>query len=104
MFDLICGDSLDVLPTLPEASVDSIVTDPPYGLSFGGGWDWDKDAPGTQLWREALRVLKPGGYMLAFAGARTYHRMATNIEDAGFEIRDMLTWVYAEGLTKSNDA
>lgn len=103
MFDLICGDSLDVLPTLPEASVDSIVTDPPYGLSFGGGWDWDKDAPGTQLWREALRVLKPGGYMLAFAGARTYHRMATNIEDAGFEIRDMLTWIYADGLTKSND-
>ena len=90
---IINGDSMEVLKTLDENSVDSIVTDPPYGLSFMGK-AWDHSVPSAELWQEALRVLKPGGYLLAFAGTRTQHRMAVNIEDAGFEIRDMIAWVY----------
>jgi len=82
-----------VLRTLPDNSVDSVVTDPPYGLSFMGK-KWDYDVPDVDVWREALRVLKPGGHLLAFAGTRTQHRMAVRIEDAGFEIRDMIAWVY----------
>ena len=87
------GDCLDILPTLDAESVDSIVTDPPYGLSFMGK-KWDYDVPSEDIWRECLRVLKPGGHLLAFAGTRTQHRMAVRIEDAGFEIRDMIVWVY----------
>ena len=87
------GDCLDLLKTLPDNSVDSIVTDPPYGLSFMGR-KWDYDVPSTDIWAECLRVLKPGGHLLAFAGTRTQHRMAVRIEDAGFEIRDMIAWVY----------
>ena len=83
-------------------SVDSIVTDPPYGLSFMGK-KWDYSVPAVEVWREALRVLKPGGHLLAFAGTRTQHRMAVNIEDAGFEIRDMIAWVYGQGFPKSLD-
>jgi DNA modification methylase len=90
---IICGDNIDTLRTLPDACVDSCVTDPPYGLEFMGK-QWDKGVPGVELWREVLRVLKPGGHLLAFAGTRTQHRMATAIEDAGFEIRDMIAWVY----------
>ena len=96
------GDCLEVLSRLPEASVDSVVTDPPYGLSFmGKGWDYD--VPTVEVWREVWRVLKPGGHLLAFAGTRTQHRMAVNIEDAGFEIRDMIAWVYGSGFPKSLD-
>ncbi|HMX41969.1 MAG TPA: DNA methyltransferase [Saprospiraceae bacterium] len=73
--------------------MDSIVTDPPYGLSFMGK-RWDYDVPSVEVWAECLRVLKPGGHLLAFAGTRTQHRMAVRIEDAGFEIRDMIAWVY----------
>lgn len=96
---LLHGDCLDLLKTLPENSVDSIVTDPPYGLSFMGK-KWDYDVPGIDIWCECLRVLKPGGYLLSFAGTRTQHRMACNIEDAGFEIRDMIAWVYGSGFPK----
>ena len=101
-FTLHNGDCLDVLRTMPENSVDSIVTDPPYGLSFMGK-KWDYDVPSEAIWRECLRVLKPGGHLLAFAGTRTQHRMAVRIEDAGFEIRDMIAWVYGSGFPKSLD-
>jgi site-specific DNA-methyltransferase (adenine-specific) len=96
------GDCLDVLRTLPDCSVDSIVSDPPYGLTFMGK-RWDYDVPSVEVWRECLRVLKPGGHLLAFAGTRTQHRMACRIEDAGFEIRDMIAWVYGSGFPKSLD-
>ena len=87
------GDCLDVLREMPDSSVDAVVTDPPYGLSFMGK-RWDYDVPAVEVWAECLRVLKPGGYLLSFAGTRTQHRMACRIEDAGFEIRDMIAWVY----------
>ena len=96
------GDCLDVLRTLPADFVDAIVTDPPYGLAFMGK-RWDYDVPSEEIWRECLRVLKPGGHLLAFAGTRTQHRMAVRIEDAGFEIRDMIAWVYGSGFPKSLD-
>jgi hypothetical protein len=99
---LYCGDCLAVLRTLPESSVDAVVTDPPYGLSFMGK-RWDYDVPEQAVWAECLRVLKPGGHLLAFAGTRTQHRMAVRIEDAGFEIRDMIAWVYGSGFPKSLD-
>ena len=96
------GDSRDVLKTLPDASVDSVVCDPPYELGFmGKGWDAAGIAYDVSLWREVLRVLKPGGHLLAFGGTRTYHRMACAIEDAGFEIRDSLHWLYGSGFPKS---
>ena len=96
------GDCLEVLRTLPDNSVDAVVTDPPYGLSFMGK-KWDYDVPSVEVWAECLRVLKPGGHLLAFAGTRTQHRMAVRIEDAGFEIRDMIAWVYGSGFPKSLD-
>jgi DNA modification methylase len=99
---LIHGDCLEKLKELPDCSVDSVVTDPPYGLSFMGK-KWDYDVPGVDVWAECLRVLKPGGHLLAFAGTRTQHRMAVRIEDAGFEIRDMIAWVYGSGFPKSLD-
>jgi len=99
---LMLGDCLDKLKELPDNSVDSIVTDPPYGLSFMGK-AWDKSVPSKDVWEECLRVLKPGGHLLAFAGTRTQHRMAVNIEDAGFEIRDMIAWVYGSGFPKSHN-
>jgi len=94
------GDCLSVLKVLPDDSVDSIVTDPPYGLSFMGK-KWDYDVPSVEIWRECLRVLKPGGHLLAFAGSRTYHRLVVNVEDAGFEIRDQIMWIYGSGFPKS---
>lgn len=98
--NLILGDCLEQMAAMPDNSVDSIVTDPPYGLSFMGK-KWDYDVPSVEIWRQALRVLKPGGHLLAFAGTRTQHRMAVRIEDAGFEIRDMIAWVYGSGFPKS---
>ena len=95
--DLKIGNSLHILKTFNDNSIDSIVTDPPYGLSFMGK-KWDYDVPSVDIWKECLRVLKPGGHLLSFAGTRTQHRMAVNIEDAGFEIRDMIAWVYGSGL------
>ena len=99
---LLLGDCLDRLREMPDNSVDSVVTDPPYGLSFMGK-KWDYDVPSVEVWAECLRVLKPGGHLLAFAGTRTQHRMAVRIEDAGFEIRDMIAWVYGSGFPKSLD-
>lgn len=99
---LYLGDCLDVLQTLADNSVDSVVTDPPYGLSFMGR-EWDYDVPSVEIWAECLRVLKPGGHLLAFAGTRTQHRMCVRIEDAGFDIRDMIAWVYGSGFPKSLD-
>ena len=96
------GDCLEVLRTMADNSVDAVVTDPPYGLSFMGK-KWDYDVPSVAIWAECLRVLKPGGHLLAFAGTRTQHRMAVRIEDAGFEIRDMIAWVYGSGFPKSLD-
>ena len=96
------GNCLDVLQWLPDNSVDSVVTDPPYGLSFMGR-RWDYDVPSVEIWAEVLRVLKPGGYLLAFFGTRTYHRGTARIEDAGFEIRDMIEWFYGSGFPKSLD-
>ena len=99
---IIQGDCLQGLKLFPDNSFDSIVTDPPYGLSFMGK-RWDYDVPSVEIWAECLRVLKPGGHLLAFAGTRTQHRMAVRIEDAGFEIRDMIAWVYGSGFPKSLD-
>ena len=101
-WNVIHGDCLEVLRSMPDASVDAVVTDPPYGLSFMGK-RWDYDVPSVDVWAECLRVLKPGGHLLAFAGTRTQHRMAVRIEDAGFEIRDMIAWVYGSGFPKSLD-
>ena len=97
---IICGDCLEVMPTLEANSIDSIVTDPPYGLSFMGK-DWDFGVPGVAFWKEALRVAKPGAHLLAFGGTRTFHRLVVAIEDAGWEIRDMIEWVYGSGFPKS---
>ena len=94
------GNNLDLLKTLPDNSVDSIVTDPPYGLSFMNK-KWDYDVPSVEFWKEAYRVLKHGGHVLSFGGTRTYHRMVVNIEDAGFEIRDQIMWLYGSGFPKS---
>jgi site-specific DNA-methyltransferase (adenine-specific) len=96
------GDCLEKLKLLKENSIDSIVTDPPYGLSFMNK-KWDYDVPSTEIWMECLRVLKPGGHLLSFGGSRTYHRMAVRIEDAGFEIRDQIMWVYGSGFPKSHN-
>jgi DNA modification methylase len=96
------GDCLAVLPTLDAASVDAIVCDPPYGLSFMGK-NWDHGIPGVAFWAAALRVAKPGAHLVAFGGTRTFHRLACAIEDAGWEIRDTLMWVYGSGFPKSLD-
>ena len=85
---LVCGDTLDILPTIPSESVDCVITDPPYGLEFMGN-EWDHGVPGVQFWKECLRVAKPGAALLAFGGTRTHHRLMCAIEDAGWEIRDV---------------
>jgi DNA modification methylase len=130
---LYCGDSHELLPQFDAEIVSSVVTDPPYGLTAnkkggsgaasintespygrarigtgngGGGFmgmAWDSDVPPVALWEACLRVLKPGGHLLAFAGTRTHHRIASRVEDAGFEIRDMIAWVYGSGFPKSMD-
>jgi site-specific DNA-methyltransferase (adenine-specific) len=103
-FTLHLGDCIKVMRMMPDNSVDSVVTDPPYELGFmGKGWDCSGIANNVEMWREALRVLKPGAHLLAFSGSRTYHRMVCAIEDAGFEIRDQIMWVYGSGFPKSLD-
>jgi DNA modification methylase len=98
------GNNLEVLPTLEDNSVDSIVCDPPYELGFmGKSWDSSGIAYSVELWQECLRVLKPGGHLLAFGGTRTWHRLAVAIEDAGFEIRDNIAWLYGSGFPKSHN-
>lgn len=99
---LLQGDCLEQMKHLPDNSVDAIVTDPPYGLSFMGK-KWDYDVPSVEIWKEALRVLKPGGHLLSFGGTRTYHCVVVNIEDAGFEIRDQIQWLYGSGFPKSHN-
>jgi len=103
-FEIHHGDNRDVLKTLADNSVDSVVTDPPYELGFmGKSWDASGIAYSVELWQEVLRVLKPGGHLLAFSGSRTYHRMVVAIEDAGFEIRDQIMWIYGSGFPKSHN-
>jgi len=96
------GDCLDVLRELDDRSIDAVVTDPPYGLGFMGK-AWDDLPPGPEFAAECLRVLKPGGHMLAFGGTRTWHRLVCAAEDAGFEIRDSIAWLYGSGFPKSLD-
>lgn len=129
-YSLLLGDNIQLMKTLEDNSIHSVVTDPPYGLTsivkrFGKsnsadaqygtdgvfkrsskgfmGKEWDADVPSVEFWREVYRILKPGGHILSFGGTRTYHRMATAIEDAGFEIRDQLQWIYASGFAKSHN-
>lgn len=98
------GKMEEILPTLPENSVDCIITDPPYELNFmNKGWDNSGIAFQKSTWEHCLRVLKPGGYLLAFGGSRTFHRIAVAIEDAGFEIRDNLFWLYGSGFPKGQN-
>ncbi|HDL7059625.1 DNA-methyltransferase [Yersinia enterocolitica] len=101
-YQLHVGKCEQVLLDMADNSVDSIVTDPPYGISFMGN-KWDYQVPTVAQWAECLRVLKPGGHLLAFGGSRTYHRLVVNIEDAGFEIRDQLMWIYGSGFPKSKN-
>jgi DNA modification methylase len=99
---LINADCIEAMKAMPDNSMDSIVTDPPYELGFmGKSWDASGIAFNVEVWREALRVIKPGGHLIAFSGSRTYHRMAVAIEDAGFQIRDQIMWVYGSGFPKS---
>ena len=101
-YKIINGNSLEVLDTFEENSIDAIITDPPYELGFmGKGWDKSGIAYNVELWKKALRVLKCGGYLLAFGGSRTFHRIACAVEDAGFEIRDTIMWLYGSGFPKS---
>jgi DNA modification methylase len=103
-YKILHGNNLDVLPTLADNSIDSIVTDPPYELGFmGKKWDSSGIAYSVELWQQCLRVLKPGGHLLSFGGTRTYHRVAVAIEDAGFELRDSIAWLYGSGFPKSLD-
>lgn len=101
-FELSTGDVLAILKDYPDNSFDALLCDPPYGFSFMGK-AWDYDVPSVDIWRECLRVLKPGALLLSFAGARTQHRIATGIEDAGFELRDCLLWLYGKGFPKSQN-
>ena len=101
-YKIIQGESLNVMKSMESNSVDTIITDPPYGLSFMGK-KWDYDVPSTEIWKECLRVLKPGGTALIFAGSRTQHRMAVNVEDAGFILKDTIMWLYGSGFPKATD-
>lgn len=102
LWELFNGDCAHVMRNMSAESVDSIVTDPPYGLSFMGK-EWDHGIPGSAFWVEALRVAKPGAHLLAFGGTRTFHRLAVAIEDAGWEIRDCVMWLYGKGFPKSHN-
>ena len=99
---LIYGDALKVMPEMEAESIDAIVCDPPYGLKFMGKL-WDYGVPGVEFWRQCLRVAKPGAHLLAFGGTRTFHRLACAVEDAGWEIRDTIAWIYGSGFPKSLD-
>lgn len=102
MSDLYLGDCREVRSVIADNSIDTIITDPPYGLEFMGK-GWDKGVPGVEFWAEFLKVTKPGGMLLAFGGTRTFHRMTCAIEDAGWEIRDCMMWLYGSGFPKSHD-
>ena len=99
-----CGDCLDLLKDIDDDSVDAIVTDPPYELGFmGKAWDGTGIAYNVVMWKECLRVLKPGGYLLSFGGSRTHHRIMVAIEDVGFSIRDTICWAFGSGFPKSHN-
>jgi site-specific DNA-methyltransferase (adenine-specific) len=98
--DLFCGECLSVIKEFEDNCIDSIVTDPPYGIKFMSK-KWDYSVPSVDIWKECLRVLKPGGHLLSFGGVRTYHRLVVNIEDAGFEILDQIQWIFGNGFPKS---
>jgi len=100
--DLVHGDCLEEMKAMPDCSIDAVVTDPPYGLGFMGQ-QWDALPPGQEVFEECLRLLKPGGHLLAFGGSRTYHRLAVAVEDAGFEVRDQIMWLYGSGFPKSHN-
>lgn len=100
-YELHHGDCLEIMRGMPDCSVDAVVTDPPYGLGFLGN-AWDRAVPATEYWVEALRVAKPGAHLLAFGGTRTIHRLVCAIEDAGWEVRDMIMWLYGTGYAKGN--
>ena len=99
---IICGNCIEVMKDFPDNCIDTIITDPPYGLSFMGK-KWDYQVPSIEIWQECLRVLKPGGTALIFAGSRTQHRMAVNVEDAGFILKDCIMWIYGSGFPKASD-
>ena len=99
---IIRGDSIDVMASMTPESVATIITDPPYGIKYMGK-DWDAGVPGVAYWRKALMVCKPGAFLLAFGGTRTFHRLTCAIEDAGWEIRDCVLWLYGSGFPKSLD-
>ena len=101
-YNIIQGDNRLTLKTLEDNSVDAVVTDPPYGIDFLGK-SWDANTGALETYQECLRVLKPGGYILAFSAARTYHHLAITLEQAGFEIRDQLMWLYSSGFPKAQD-
>jgi len=101
-YNIIQGDSAQELKNIPDNSIDAVVTDPPYGIEFLGK-AWDSNTGAVEIWQQCHRILKPGGYLLAFSAARTYHHLATNIESVGFEIRDQLMWIYSSGFPKAQD-
>jgi DNA modification methylase len=101
-YQILQGDNRETLKTIPDNSIDAIVTDPPYGIDFLGK-DWDANTGALETYQECLRVLKPGGHILAFSAARTYHHLAITLEAAGFEIRDQIMWIYSSGFPKSQD-
>jgi site-specific DNA-methyltransferase (adenine-specific) len=101
-YQILQGDNRETLKTLPDNSIDAIVTDPPYGIDFLGK-AWDANTGALETYQECLRVLKPGGHILAFSAARTYHHLAVTLEQAGFEIRDQIMWIYSSGFPKSQD-
>ena len=101
-YRLLQGDNRETLKTIPDNSIDAIVTDPPYGIDFLGK-AWDANTGALETYRECLRVLKPGGHIVAFSAARTYHHLAVTLEQAGFEIRDQIMWIYSSGFPKSQD-
>ena len=100
MYSLLNGNNLELLDRLKENSMDAVITDGPYGISFMNK-KWDYDVPSVDFWKKVYRVLKPGGHILSFGGTRTYHRMVVNLEDGGFEIRDCISWIYGSGFPKS---
>ena len=101
-YTILQGDNRDTLKTIADNSIDAIVTDPPYGIDFLGK-SWDANTGALETYKECLRVLKPGGHILAFSAARTYHHLAVTLEQAGFEIRDQIMWIYSSGFPKSQD-
>jgi site-specific DNA-methyltransferase (adenine-specific) len=101
-YKILQGDNRETLKTIPDNSIDAIVTDPPYGIDFLGK-SWDANTGALETYQECLRVLKPGGHILAFSAARTYHHLAITLEQAGFEIRDQIMWIYSSGFPKSQD-